>query len=131
MDAMRDLLNNIRMVDHPVEGGQQGEGEEEEGEDRIDEWDWGTVRLQDGVVGSRTVCDLNLFTQQEGSRKWWKFLEILLNDAKTAETYWKVVWISLDGMGAHWYTLTKWEMNVSRLSITVPKVMLNHMHRNV
>jgi len=46
MDAMRDLLNNIRMVDHPVEGGQQGEGEEEEGEDRIDEWDWGTVRLQ-------------------------------------------------------------------------------------
>ena len=39
MDAMRDLLNNIRMVDHPVEGGQQGEGEEEEGEDRIDEWD--------------------------------------------------------------------------------------------
>jgi len=48
MDAMRDLLNNIRMVDHPVEGGQQGEEEEEgeEGEDRIDEWDWGTVRLQ-------------------------------------------------------------------------------------
>ena len=43
MDAMRDLLNNIRMAPPPVENGQHGEGggeEDGEGEGRErDEWD--------------------------------------------------------------------------------------------
>ena len=37
MEAMRDLLNNIQMVPHPVEGGQEGEEEEEVDQE---EWDW-------------------------------------------------------------------------------------------
>jgi hypothetical protein len=46
MDAMRDLLNNIRMAPPPLENGQpverQGEGGDEAGEEEeeeVDEWD--------------------------------------------------------------------------------------------
>ena len=44
MDAMRDLLNNIRMAPPPVENGQRGEGggggeEEGGGEEDREEWD--------------------------------------------------------------------------------------------
>lgn len=42
MDAMRDLLNNIRPMDPPVEN-QNGEEEEEEDPE---EWDWS----QEGLI---------------------------------------------------------------------------------
>ena len=40
MDAMRDLLNNIRMAPPPVENGQDQEGEGgQEDREELDEWD--------------------------------------------------------------------------------------------